>query len=323
MELTMRLVALTWLALAVYAAQAGTAEAHLAQAGVYQQKNDSQNAIRELQQALKLQPDLPRAHRMLGEILLAQGFAAEALPHLERAGDLYSQALALLDLNRVPEAIGKLLVLSSQRPDDSAVLFALGEASAKIMQQSFTRLIRLHPDSPQALELQARNDLAQGHSDTAEPLLRNALKLDPKLAGVHMDLGRILQEQRGDLDGAEREYRAELDLRPGNSEAAWRLGSLLLKKGQAHEALPLLQQSDKLKPDMLDVLLDLGKAYLLENRVEAAEKAFQRIIAINDSGELAGAAHFQLSQIYRKLGKSAEADREMERFRELTKSPKR
>jgi tetratricopeptide (TPR) repeat protein len=177
--------------------------------------------------------------------------------------------------------------------------------------------------SPQALQLQARNEMAQGPADTTEPLFRNALKLDPRLPGVHLNLGRILQERRGDLDGADREYRAELGLRPGNAEAAWRFGSLLLKKGQGQEALPLLQQSDKLRPGMLDVLLDLGKAYLLQNRVEDAEKAFQRIVAINDSDELAGAAHFQLSQIYRKLGRTAEADKQIKRFRELTKSPKR
>ncbi len=315
------LAAALWLAPQVCSGQVDTPEAHLALAGVYQQKNDSENALREVREALKLQPDLLRAHRTLGEILLAQGFASEALPHLERAGDLFSQARALMSLNRIPEAASKLLAVSSQRPDDPEVLLALGETSAKIMQQSFTQLIRHHPDSPQALEVRARNDLAQGHADTAEPLLRNALELDPKLAGVHMELGRILQEQRGDLDGAEREYRAEMELRPGSSEAVWRLGSLLLKRGQAHDALPLLQQSDKLKPDMLDVLLDLGKAYLVENQVADAEKSFQRILAINDSGELASAAHLQLSQIYRKLGKNEEAERQTQRFRELTKSP--
>jgi Flp pilus assembly protein TadD len=70
------------------------------------------------------------------------------------------------------------------------------------------------------------------------------------------------------------------------------------------------------------VLLDLGKAYLPQDRVEEAEKTFQRIVAINDSDELAGAAHFQLSQICRKLGSSAEADQQTKRFRELTRSPK-
>lgn len=227
-------------------------------------------------------------------------------------------ALALMELNRVPEAVNKLLDLNRRRPDDPAVLFALGEASAKLMQQAYSRLMRMHPDSPQAMELQARNYMARGRVDLAEPLFRKALDRDPNLPGVHLDLGRILQEQRGDMDGADREYREEVRVQPENAEAAWRLGSLLLKKGDAKEALPFLQRSDKLNPNMLDTLLDLGKAYVSMNQVEQAAQAFHRITEIDDSNELAAAAHFQLSQIYRKQGKTAEADQELKRFRELS-----
>ena len=97
---------------------------------------------------------------------------------------------------------------------------------------------------------------------------------------------------------------------------------MLLKKGQAKEALAELQRSDQLQPDMLDTMLDLGKAYLMENQIEPAEKAFQRIIRINDADEIAAAAHLQLSQICRKLGRTEEADQHLKRFRELSKGSK-
>jgi tetratricopeptide (TPR) repeat protein len=124
-------------------------------------------------------------------------------------------------------------------------------------------------------------------------------------------------EERGDLDAAEREFRAEVRLRPVDAEAAWRLGSVLLKKGQGKEALVELRQSDKLKPDMLETLLDLGKAYSAENQLAQAENTYRRMIAIDDKDELAAAAHLQLSQICRKLGKPAEAEQHLKRFREL------
>jgi tetratricopeptide (TPR) repeat protein len=143
------------------------------------------------------------------------------------------------------------------------------------------------------------------------------LKLSPGLAGVHLALGRILLEARGDLDGAEREFRAEVRLHPGNAEAAWRLGSVLLKKGQTGEALAELQQSDKLKPNMLETLLELGKAYMMANQLEQAEKVYKRMIEIEDTDELAAAAHLQLSQIYRKMGDPAEAEQHLKRVREL------
>ena len=142
---------------------------------------------------------------------------------------------------------------------------------------------------------------------------------NPDLPGIHLALGRILFEARGDLDGAEKEFRSEERLRPGDAEAAWRLGSILLKKGQSNPALSELQRADRLKPDMLETLMDLGKAYSMESKVDEATKAFSRIIAIEDTDELAAAAHLQLSQICRKLGRAAEADQHLKRFRELSR----
>ena len=180
--------------------------------------------------------------------------------------------------------------------------------------------LRLHPNSARAREFQARSYLGQQRGDLAEPLFRSALKLSPGLAGVHVALGRILLEVRGDLDGAEREFRAEVRLHPGNAEAAWRLGAVLLKKGQTAEALAELQESDQLKPNMLETLLELGKAYMMANRLEKAEKVYKRMIEIEDTDELAAAAHLQLSQIYRKMGNSAEAEQHLKRVRELNSS---
>jgi tetratricopeptide (TPR) repeat protein len=294
--------------------------------------------------------------------------------------DELQQALALVEANRLPEALHKLLALYSARPNDPEVLFDLGESCGKLMQQAFNRLLRqhpdssraqelraraapsdpaevnsletllaqfeehpddpevlfelgngsrrlmqlafnrlmtFHPDSARAHELQARTLLGQGRGALAEPEFRKALNKDPSLPRIHLALGRILLEERGDLDGAEREFRAEVRLRPGDAEAAWRLGSVLLKKGQGKEALIELQQSDKLKPDMLETLLDLGKAYSAANQLSQAETTYQRIIAIDDKDELAAAAHLQLSQICRKLGKAAEAEQHLKRFREL------
>ena len=51
-------------------------------------KRDYPSAIRELRRALELQPDLAEAHGLLGQALLAQGYSAEAIAHLESARKL-------------------------------------------------------------------------------------------------------------------------------------------------------------------------------------------------------------------------------------------
>jgi len=311
---------LLWVCLSLQAAGAAaqpeSADALLGRARTFHQKRDYRNAIPELRRALALRPDLTEAHGLLGEALLSQGFAAEALPHLERAGLLYLHALALLETNRVPEALQELLQVRARRPDDPEVLFHLGKAAGQLMQQSFNRLMRLHPESARGFELQGQNLLGQGRGDLAEPAFRSALKVQPSQPGIHLALGRILME-RGDLDAAEKELRAEAALSPGNAETAWRLGSILLKKGQGKEALSELQRSDRLNPEMLETLFDLGRAYAMENQSEQALKTFAQMIQIEDRSELAAAAHLQLSQICRKLGRNEEAAQHLKRYREL------
>ena len=71
---------------------------------------------------------------------------------------------------------------------------------------------------------------------------------------------------------------------------------------------------------MLETLLDLGAAYWLENQPEQAEKAYRRIIAIDEKDDLAATAHLRLSQICQKLGKPEEAEEHLKRFRELNLS---
>src|SRR5437016_1704144 len=89
--------------------------------------------------------------------------------------------------------------------------------------------------------------------------LRRAVELRPDLRGVHLAVG-MLKLNAGNLDEAEKEFRAEAALTPGDGEAAWRLGSVLLQKGRAGEALAELQRSDRLRPRMIETLFDLGKA---------------------------------------------------------------
>ena len=279
-------------------------------------KHDYPAAISELRQALVQQPGDQEAHALLGQALLAQGYSAEAIPHLEQAQKLDLQGIALAQEHRAPEAIEKLVTALEAKPDDPDLLFYLGKVSSQLLQRSFDRLIRTQPDSARAHQLMAETHAAQRQVDAAEREYRKALELSPDLRGIHLGIG-MLKLNAGNLDEAEKEFRAESAISPGDGESAWRRGSILLQKGQTREALAELQRSDRLRPKMIETLFDLGKAHNLENQPAEAEKAWLAVIAIEDTGELAAAAHFQLAQLYRRQGKTAEADRHSRRFQEL------
>src|SRR5579864_2231711 len=60
------------------------ADAFVNLGAAYMEKHDYGAAIAPLKRAVELSPDLAVAHQFLGYALLAQGYAEEAIPHLDR-----------------------------------------------------------------------------------------------------------------------------------------------------------------------------------------------------------------------------------------------
>jgi Flp pilus assembly protein TadD len=142
--------------------------------------------------------------------------------------------------------------------------------------------------------------------------------LRPGTPGVHLELGE-LYSAASQWDKAEKEFRTEANLQPGDAESAFRLGNALLQQGKVKEARRELERATALAPGMADVLYALGKATSLEGDKVAAEKAWLAVLAIEKDGPLAAQAHFGLAGIYREYGNSAKADAEMKEFQRLQK----
>ena len=311
--------------LAFVAAQAAgvppaeSADTYIKRAATYEQKHDYAHAIPELRQALKLSPDSKQANAMLGEALLAEDYPGEAIPYLERAELLDLLGIALTEDHRTPQAIGVLLSALQKDPNNPDLLFYLGKACGFLSKSSFDRLISVAPASARAHELLGESYQAQQQYGPAEDEYHKALALQPDLSGVHLALG-LIKLEAGNVAEAEKEFRAEVKLSPGNGEAAWRLGSVLLKEGHPNEALAELERSNALRPQMVETLYDLGKAFSLVNEPAKAEKAWLEVVALNDSSEQAASAHLQLSELYRKEGRTADANQQLEKFRIRQKS---
>jgi outer membrane protein assembly factor BamD (BamD/ComL family) len=68
---------------------------------------------------------------------------------------------------------------------------------------------------------------------------------------------------------------------------------------------------------MPETLYSLGKAASLDGDALAAEKAWQAVIANENRTALAAQAHFALANLYRKQGKTTDAQREMQEYQKL------
>ena len=299
----------------------GMAAAHVNLGAVYYEKKDYSRAIPSLRKALELNPNLPGAHGMLGVALLAQGYASESIPHLEEAKADDVLGVALLEAGRAREAIDKLEAALEKQPDNPDLLYYLSQAHARLAKQAFDVLSERSPASARTRQMLGESRAASGNREAAEKDFRAALAMRPDLRGVHFALGEMYLGS-GDYENAEREFRQEAQLAPGSASAAFKLGVVLMNRGEVRSGLAELQRANALQPDMPETLLELGKASAAAGEVALAEKLFLRTIELEQASSLAESAHFQLAQIYRRLGRAADSERETKLFQEMRKSRK-
>ncbi|MBL8858606.1 MAG: tetratricopeptide repeat protein [Planctomycetes bacterium] len=184
--------------------------------------------------ALAVAPDNHVAHNLLGWTLVEAGRSAEGIVHLDKAVALEPRdpdarrnlGRALFRIGRFQEAERELQRALSQRPDDVRVLTDLGV------------LLSSH-----------------GHLDAGGGLLARAAALAGEAPDVRVALGEHL-ERAGDAAGAEREYRAAVELAPTHLRARIDLASACIARGRVDEArahLDLALETDPTSPQALQL----------------------------------------------------------------------
>jgi tetratricopeptide (TPR) repeat protein len=280
------------------------------------EQRDYAAAVVPLKHALGLDSNLAPAHQLLGYALLAQGYASEAIPHLERVQEQGALGIAQLETGHLAESITNLQAALQKRPNDPDLLYYLGRASGLLSKQSIDTLLAAYPQSSRAYQALAENYFVLRQMADAEKHYQQALQLRPDTPNLHLELGQVYA-MTSRWPQAEEQFRAEAKLQPGNSEAAYRLGEALLQQGKLREARKELERSDQLQPQMPETLYALGKAAALEGDAVASEKAWLNLLRIEKEGPLAAQAHFGLAGLYRKQGKTAESERQMQEFQKF------
>ncbi len=193
-------------------------------------------AIQPLKRALELDGTLVPAHQLLGYALLAQGYPAEAIPHLEKAHEPAALGIAQTETGQFADAIINLQAALQKRPNDPDLLYYLGRAGGLLSKQSIDTLLTAYPNSPRAHQSLAENYIVLRQMPEAEKEYQQALASRPDIPNLHLELGHVYAlTSRWPL--AEEQFRAETMLQPGNAEAAYRLGDALLQQGKAQEAM--------------------------------------------------------------------------------------
>ena len=167
------------------------------------------DAIKHLEQALRLNPRLAEAHNDLGGVLLAERRTNEALAHFQQAVALAPRDEHLhFNLGRVLDAVGRrgdaemafrrAIALNGEFAEAhdglGVVLFATNRVAEAIVH--LKRAAELSPDSPD-IQNDLGGALAQaGQYDTALRHVRRALELRPDFPAARENLARLERLKR-------------------------------------------------------------------------------------------------------------------------------
>ena len=243
--------------------------------------------------------------------LIAEGNRAEDSGQLERACELYRQAVALVPqypkahinlgialeaMGDVPAAIHAYEQALATDPAHPAANYNLGKllhahGEPLRAEKLLTLALQERPDFPDARVVLALVHLSQGKLAHAATELEAALRQRPADFAALFHYGATLRALNR-LDESRDALKRAIAVDRNNADAHAALSDVLVALGDTAGATAELEVVLKHKPDWSDALFNYGTLLRRQLRLEEAERAFRRAIA----------AHPGHAGAYRMLG---------------------
>ena len=309
-------------------------------------------------QVTRLEPGIPEGHEALGAVLLEMGKTNDAINELENAaklqpndaGNQANLALAYAQTSQPDKAIPhfELAVQLADKPSEAKMSAQFFEAYAHALAATGK------PDAA-ITELKAEEALAgrqanvddeigslyaqQGNWDAARSQFEHAISLDGSMVPARIHLGIVLRRQNdladslatlgtlakldppnslavleygrtlaaaGKDDDAAQQFQKALKLDPQMSGAALELAMALQRMGRQQEAIPWFQQAIAQEPHNASALTNLGLALTLTGKAKEALASLNQAMALDPKDAVVykdlGVAHVQMSAFDEAIG---------------------
>lgn len=229
--------------------------ATLAQAFRAHQAGHRSDAERLYRDVLAVEPRNAAALHLLGALLHQTGRSDEATSLMRQAIAIeprnpdyhYNLGCVLNAAGRMDEAIESLSKAITLKPQYVEAHFEIGNAHARASQldsaeKSLRRALELQPANAAIMNNLGRVLRAMRRSDDAAAIWQRAVTLQPDLAIAHLNIGMVRHEQNR-LDEAEQSLRRAIAIQADYPEAVQQLAAVMVRRGRAHDALPLVAQA--------------------------------------------------------------------------------
>jgi tetratricopeptide (TPR) repeat protein len=212
-----------------------------------------------------------------------------------------------------------LRFLNREFPHDPEVLYLSVHTYSDLSTRAAAELATTAPKSAQAHELNAEAFETQGKWDDAAKDYRLILEQNPRMAGIHFRLGRLLLSKPNPpptvAEEAKKEMQQELEIDPSNAGAEYVLGALAQQNQQWDEAIPHFSRATKLDASFGDAFVGLGACLGSAKRFSEAIAPLETAIKLEPENP---APHYLLAIAYSRTGRKEDGDKQFAIQRQLT-----
>lgn len=290
-------------------------------------QGDYPNAAQQLRQAIQRQPSLSKIQALLGMCEKRIGETDSARTNLEKAFPKVEDerlraktGMELIELyygaGELDKAAGTVNILRQLKPTDIDILYVAHRIYSSLADESLLSVAMIAPRSARMHQMMAQELARQGDTEKAVAHGREALKIDPKLPGIHFELAEILNSfsDVSRQEAAEQEYIAALADNPLDQKSECRLGEIAYRRSDFKKAFAHYSRALELQPDDQEANLGLAKTLLSMNEPEKAKPLLERAVQMEPFNAI---THYHLAKLYRKLGRADDARRELAEFQKL------
>jgi Flp pilus assembly protein TadD len=288
-------------------------------------QGNNAEAIPSMRAALALRPDLWKIEALLGiaekrtgDPLHARSHLEEAFPKLDdpkiriQAGlELIELHSASAQLDQAAAVAAKLVELAPQNPQ---ILLAAYQISRQTMYRSLLSMMLTAADSAEMHMIMGGELGREGDHAGAIAQYREAIRLNANLPGAHFELAEQLRTSPDKAlnEQAEGEYKDAIRVNRYD-ELSWRqLGGILAAKGEFKAAEEHYHGALALQPNDSEAKTGLAIVFISTNRQSEAMPLLESALQDDPTNTV---AHFRLSGLYRRAGRAADAERELNAFR--------
>jgi tetratricopeptide (TPR) repeat protein len=256
----------------------------------YAQMHRVDECIGALKHEVELNPTDAQAYMWMGVVELQDGHPEKATEPLDHAAEL--------------------------APDDLNILEYRGKAHNDVAFASYARMAVIDPDSWHVHRVQGQIYSRQNQHKEAIAEFQEAIKKMPNNSDLYEELGSEYRKS-SQLELSQQAYSKEMELSPNNPVAMYNLAKIDIETNRSEDGLQLLERVVSAYKDFPATYFYLGLGQFDLGKTKEAVVSLEKARGMHPEPELAPRVEYELSRVYRKLGRIEESNKAIHEYTRL------